>query len=163
MWRDPAPMRLTAIVTAIFAVVGLALVAALLVGAWPVIGGPRPLANLLGSFWDPLRGHYGLAPFFVGTVVVTATAAVGLRTATVPPHEVLLWVLALVVVVSAAPGIWLGDVGFRSFDDLFVMSWVVILGQPAGRWRSWSWWPRLVATAAAAVWLGGFVELVRFI
>lgn len=96
-------------------------------------------------------------------VVVTATAAVGLRTATVPPHEVLLWVLALVVVVSAAPGIWLGDVGFRSFDDLFVMSWVVILGQPAGRWRSWSWWPRLVATAAAAVWLGGFVELVRFI
>jgi phosphate transport system permease protein len=128
MWRDRAPMRLTAKVTAIFAVVGLALVAALLVGAWPVIGEPRPMANLLGSFWDPLRGHYGLAPFFVGTVVVTATAmavalpfslAVGVVLSRPLPDAVRQAVVRALTVLTAVPSVIFGWWGL-----LAVVPWV---------------------------------------
>lgn len=50
--------------------VGLGILAALILGAWKVVGEPLAMANLLGSFWDPLNGHYGLAPFVLGTVIV---------------------------------------------------------------------------------------------
>ena len=68
--------RLFGVATGLFAAVGLSLVASLLVGAWRVIGEPRSLANVLGNFWDPLKGQFGLIPFVVSTLAVTAIALV---------------------------------------------------------------------------------------
>jgi hypothetical protein len=32
--------------------------------------------------------------------------------------------------ISAANGIWVGDVGFRSLDSVYLFSWLVLLGTP---------------------------------
>ncbi|PSR22309.1 MAG: phosphate ABC transporter permease [Sulfobacillus acidophilus] len=128
MVRDRAPTRITAAATATFAVVGLGLIAALLLGAWPLIGEPRPLANLLGGLWDPLRGAYGLAPFFVGTVVVTATAmaltlpfslAVAVVLSRPLPDGVRLGATRVLTVLTAVPSVIFGWWGL-----LAVVPWV---------------------------------------
>ncbi|MDA8206206.1 MAG: ABC transporter permease subunit [Thermaerobacter sp.] len=71
-YAESGPRSLVMAVTGLFVVVGLSLLAALFVGAWPLLRQSRLLANLLGSTWNPLSGQLGLTPFFVGTVTVTA-------------------------------------------------------------------------------------------
>lgn len=73
----------------------------------------------------------------------------------VPLHERLLWVGAIVLVLCLAQGIWLGDVGFRSFDDVYLMSWIVVLG--TGRR------PALLAAVVGLTWVVAAVQLVRFL
>ncbi len=88
-------------------------------------------------------------------VVVVVTAAVSLRTTTAPYYERVVWMGYAIMPLVLARGIWLGDVGFRSLDDLYVMSWVILLSSRV----------RLgLATLGIGVsWLAVAVELVRFI
>ena len=55
----------------------------------------------------------------------------------------------------AATGIWLGDVGFRSLDDLYLMGWLVLLYR---RGPIWPW-----AVLCGGAWVTVFVELVRYV
>jgi hypothetical protein len=86
-------------------------------------------------------------------VLLGVGAAVTLRRA--PPPFRLLWVASTVLVLSTATGIWLGDVGFRSLDDAYLMSWLVLLYR---RQRLWPW-----ALICGIAWVVVFVELVRYI
>jgi hypothetical protein len=112
--------------------------------------------------------HYALelprvgALLWFGEIAVLALlvvgAAVSLRQAAIPTHERVAWVGYLVLAVCLASGIWLGDVGFRSLDDVYVMSVLVLLGAP--RWRPIV---RVAPLALGATWVVVAVELVRFV
>jgi hypothetical protein len=72
------------------------------------------------------------------------------------PRELrVLWVVSIVLGACAATGIWLGDVGFRSLDDIYLMSWVVLLFHPS----------RLtpLVVLCGGTWIVVAVELIRFI
>ena len=85
----------------------------------------------------------------VGRIAVSA--ATSLRSA---PFEFrVLWCVSMLLVLSAAAGIWLGDVGFRSLDDAYLLSWLVLLYR---RGRIWPW-----SMICFATWGVVFVELVR--
>jgi hypothetical protein len=109
--------------------------------------------------------HYGAllpdvrALLWFGELVVMAalvvTAALALRHSGAPDHERLAWVAYVVLALCLAPAIWLGDVGFRSLNDVYALSCLVILAS-ARR-------PRLIALALAGSWLVVAVELVKFV
>jgi hypothetical protein len=86
-------------------------------------------------------------------ILVTGGAALSLRGA--PVEYRALWVASVVLALSTAKGIWLGDVGFRSLDDLYLTGWLILLS----RRRALSPWVPI----CAGTWLAVFVELVRFI
>jgi hypothetical protein len=86
-------------------------------------------------------------------ILLSIGAAISLRTA--PLEFRLLWGVSVILVLSAAKGIWLGDVGFRSLDDVYLTSWLVLLYRPLPL-RPW-------AFVSAGAWLVVAVELVRFI
>jgi phosphate transport system permease protein len=66
-----ASMRLS---LAFIHVLALALVAGLFLKAWPLLE-QVPLGSiLLSTSWHPLRGDFGLFPFIIGTLAVTAIA-----------------------------------------------------------------------------------------
>jgi hypothetical protein len=86
-------------------------------------------------------------------IIVSLTAA---KFGTKAPFELrVMWVTSLILGVCTVTGIWLGDVGFRSLDDIYLFGWVALLFSP-GRLTP------LVALCAAA-WIVVFVELVRYI
>jgi hypothetical protein len=66
-----------------------------------------------------------------------------------------LWGVSILLILSTASGIWLGDVGFRSLDDAYLLSWLVLLYRP-GRILPW-------ALVCSVTWVVVFVELVRFV
>lgn len=112
---------------------------------------------------DPVGGvlRAGIAEADI-TAAGTATGSVQVGTGSgdttpvgAPLHERLLWIGAVVLVLCLARGIWLGNVGFRSFDDVFLLSWVLILG--ARRHPAW------LAAIVAGTWLVVAVQLVRFL
>jgi hypothetical protein len=86
-------------------------------------------------------------------ILVAVGAAMSFRAA--PVGFRLLWVVSVLLACSAATGIWLGDVGFRSLDDAYLTSWIVLLYR---RQPIWPW-----AVIGGATWLVVFVELVRYL
>ncbi len=130
--RDIGPRRLAALVTGLFALVGTGVLATLVLAILPLVARPGLVADLLGSVWDPLRGHYGLTPFLVGTAVVTGVA-VGLA---IP--------FSLGVAVTLGQG-WLGRIRASTVKTLTVLTAVpsVIFG----------WWGMLVVVP----WVRGYV------
>jgi hypothetical protein len=86
-------------------------------------------------------------------ILVVVGAAMSLGAA--PVEFRFLWVVSVLLALSAATGIWLGDVGFRSLDDAYLMSWLVLLYR---RQAIWPW-----AIICGGTWLVVFVELVRYI
>jgi hypothetical protein len=90
-------------------------------------------------------------------ILLVLGAALSLRTA---PFEFrAVWAFAVLLAVSTATGIWLGDVGFRSLDDTYLMSWLILLFRPPHRpfgLRPWT-------IICAGTWIAVGVELVRFI
>ena len=91
-------------------------------------------------------------------LVLTALAvgaALSIRSTTVPIHERLAWAAVVILAVCAASGIWRGDVGFRSLDDVYLFSWIVLLGTPRRLW------PYVGMVSAA--WLVVTVELLKFV
>ena len=87
--------------------------------------------------------------------VVVALAASVARHSDALLHERVAWAVLVVMAVCLAPGIWLGDVGFRSLDPLYLLSVVLLLGSPR----------RLVIPGGlvAAAWMVVAVELCLFI
>lgn len=117
----------------------------------PFVGLARGIAHYASAFPD----HASL--FWFGELavlaVVVSAAASAYTARSVLAHERVAWVLYGVLALSLASGIWLGDVGFRSLDDLYVLSCLLVLHRP----------PRLRASAPfiAAAWVVVVVELVR--
>jgi len=119
----------------------------------PVLGITRGVTHYLGLLPS------GAALLWFGELtllgIIGVMAACALRSTEARLHERLAWIGYGVLTISLAPSIWLGDVGFRSLDDFFLFSWVVLicsrrrLGIPGG----------LVALA----WLVVCVELVLYI
>ena len=86
-------------------------------------------------------------------IFVAVGAATSLRVA--PIGLGALWVVSVLLACCASTGIWMGDVGFRSLDDAYLMSWLVLL---YSRKPLWPW-----ALISGGAWLVVFVELVRYI
>jgi hypothetical protein len=86
-------------------------------------------------------------------LVVTIGAALSLTAAPIALRA--LWIVSVLLVLSTAKGIWLGDVGFRSLDDAYLTGWLVLLYR---RRPIWPW-----ALICCATWIVVFVELVRFV
>ncbi len=71
---------------------------------------------------------------WVGELVVlvslTVAAALSIRRSSAPVHERWAWAAVVFLAICAANGIWVGDVGFRSLDGVYLFSWLVLLGTP---------------------------------
>lgn len=141
------------------------LIARLATGSWPLLtSGQNNLDFPFAGFVQGVRHYLDRLPstaallwfgeLFVLVVVVVA-AALALRTTTARLYERAAWLAYGVVAATLAPGIWLGDVGFRSLDDLYVFSCIVLLSSPR----------RLTVPAVlvAGSWTVVAVELIRFI
>ncbi len=141
------------------------LVVRLATGSWPLLTSGQhnldaPFAGLAQGF-----GHYvdlfpsRSAVLWFGEllilIVVVAVAAVALRTTTARLYERAAWLAYGVLALTLAPGIWLGDVGFRSLDDLYVFSCIVLLSAKQ----------RLTVPGVlvAGGWIVVAVELIRFL
>ncbi len=118
---------------------------------------------LVGVF-DGLRHYIGIFPstaslIWIGELVVltaiAAAAGLSIRRSTAPVHERWIWLAVVLLAICAAPGIWLGDVGFRSLDDVYVFSWIVLFGT---RRRLWP-----LSGLVACSWLIVAIELVAFL
>lgn len=72
-----------------------------------------------------------------------------------PLPEALTWAALVATAVCLGNGIWSGDVGFPSLDDLWLLGCIAVL--------STRWSLRWAAGVAAATWTVVTVELVRFI
>jgi hypothetical protein len=88
-------------------------------------------------------------------VFIAVMAATSLRGSSAWAHERIAWFGYVLLTVCLAPGIWLGDVGFRSIDDLFVFSCLLLL---FSRRRI-----QVPALIVGVAWLAVAVELILFI
>jgi hypothetical protein len=84
----------------------------------------------IGHFvWTLPNAHSAI---WLGELVVLAIigfiAFLSVRSARVRSWEKAAWLLAALIVVCLAPGIWRGEADFRGFEDLYVLSAVVLLG-----------------------------------
>jgi len=119
-----------------------------------------PLAGFAGGFVHYLERLPSIASLlWVGELAVLALvgtmAAISLSKSTAALHERLAWAGSVVLAVLLVKGIWLGDVGFRSLDDFFVLSGVLLL---FSRLRL-----DLAGLAVAGAWVVVALELVLFI
>jgi hypothetical protein len=117
--------------------------------AWQAVGwsvyGVLPIrADAGGNLRLPFSAMFGAIGHFIwtlpnahsaiwlGELIVLAAIAVlaglSMRSAKVRSWEKTAWVLAVLVVISLAPGIWRGEADFRGFEDLYVLSSVILLG-----------------------------------
>jgi hypothetical protein len=87
--------------------------------------------------------------------VLAVAAGMSIRTTAAPIHERVVWAALVPIAICVAPGIWLGDVGFRSLDDVYLFSWIVLLGTPRRRWR--------LGGVVGITWLLVAVELVTYL
>jgi hypothetical protein len=117
-----------------------------------------PLVGLFSGFshylslFPSTASAYWMAEFGV-LLLVTVGAAFSFRSARLEYRA--LWVASVLLALCTAKGIWLGDVGFRSLDDLYLTGWLLLLS----RRHTLSPW----ALIGAGTWLAVFVELVRFV
>lgn len=134
-------------------------------GSWPLLtSGQRnldvPFAGLAQGFEHYVKRLPSTASLlwfgelFI-LLVVVAVAALALRTATARLYERAAWLAYGILALTLAPGIWLGDVGFRSLDDLYVFSCIVLLSSKQ----------RLTVPGVlvAGGWAVVAVELIRFV
>ncbi len=117
----------------------------------PFVGLARGLSHYLPLFPTTASALW-LGELLVLTLVIVG-AALSFRTA--PVEFRTLWIVSVLLVLSTATGIWLGDVGFRSLDDAYLMSWLLLLYR---RGPIWPW-----GLICAGTWIVVFVELVKFI
>ncbi|MGO9342017.1 MAG: hypothetical protein ACLP6E_05795 [Acidimicrobiales bacterium] len=151
------------------------LVPGVVFAVWQAVGwsvyGASPLRSDAGdNLGTPLVAMFGAIGHFVwtlpnahsaiwlGELVVLATivvlAGMSLRDAGVRNWETLAWGFAVLVVLCLGPGIWRGEADFRGFQDLYVLSGVVLLGSR----RSLA----LPAALIAAAWAVTFVHRTLF-
>jgi len=134
-------------------------------GAWPLLtSGQHNVSIPLAGFVEGFRHYVGRLPSTAALLwfsellifgVVVICAARTLPTTSAPLYEQAAWLLYGIVDLSLAPGIWLGDVGFRSLDDLYVFSCIILL---SSRRRL-----TVPAVLVAGSWVVVVIELVRFV
>ena len=172
-------------------------------GKFPLISSSGHNLTLPFTGFVPALGHYvarlpsTASLLWCGElavlVIVTVATAVTVGRGLVPRYELWAWCAFILELAVAARGIWFGDVGFRSFDDLYLFGWILmfpplapvgaaatgsaVAGVPAGSpgrdqdpmaepgpARSRGLdWRRPVAAIVACTWLVVAVELVKFI
>ena len=74
---------------------------------------------------------------------MTSLAGWSLRGSSIPAHEKLSWALMLLLLVSLSSAVWSNSADFRAFDELFLLSWLVLLGA-----RRWNYVPALMTAGA---------------
>jgi len=137
-------------------------------GTFPIFAsGQHNLGLPLTGFISAFRHYVVLIPgkaslswfgeLFV-LVVVVLLAARTMRASSAPDYERLGWVLYLVMAVCLSRGIWHGDVGFRSIDDLYVLSVVLIV--TSARLTS-DRYVRLLPILSASAWLLVAAQVVK--
>ena len=84
--------------------------------------------------------------------IVTLFAAWSLPRSRVPSWEKTAWVVASLVAVSLARGVWYGHATFRGFEDVYLLSTIVLIGS---RHRLW-----LPAALVAVAWAVTFAHHV---
>jgi len=134
-----------------------------LIGSTPVLHSGQ--ANLGAPFVGLVHGmaHYGgLLPTVAALLwwgelcaLVLVTVGAASNAARTPSVLRYLWVFALALGVFASSGIWLGDVGFRSLDTIYLTGWTLLL---FGRRPLWPW-----AAVSITAWCVVAVELIRFL
>ena len=87
--------------------------------------------------------------------VVTTLAVLSLRTTTAALHERIAWLALAALAVTLTKGIWVGDVGFRSLDDFYLLSGLLMLFSKLRL--------DLAGLVVAGAWCVVAVELVLFI
>jgi hypothetical protein len=92
---------------------------------------------------------------FAVLLVVAILAGWSLRVARVPVCEKVAWAISTVVVVCLTKGIWEGHADFRGFEDVYVLSAIVLLGSNRRL--------RIVAVIVAIAWVVTFVHRVAFL
>ena len=119
----------------------------------PFVGIAQGFSHYLAQFPD----HAALAWFveFAVLALVVVSALVVFPTTRALLHERLAWIGFVALSVSLSNQIWLGDVGFRSLDEVFVLSVVLLLFSPRRL--------RLPAAASGLTWLAVFVQLARVV
>ena len=75
--------------------------------------------------------------------------------ARVPLREKLAWTFSTAVVVCLTTGIWEGHADFRGFEDLYVLSAIVLVGSNRRL--------RIVAVLVAIAWVVTFVHRVTLL
>jgi hypothetical protein len=90
-----------------------------------------------------------LAEFLV-LAIVTLFAAWSLPRSRVPAWEKTAWVVASLVALSLARGVWYGHATFRGFEDVYLLSSIVLIGS---RHRLW-----LPAALVAVAWVVTFAH-----
>lgn len=134
-------------------------------GTFPLLGsGQHNISTPFLGLFDALRTNFddfAHVPtlLWLGElgvlVLLSVLAGLAWRSTTAPMHERLAWIAVVVLAICAAPGIWAGKVGFRSLDDVYLFSWLLLLGT--------SWKLRWPAIISAATWLVMAVELIKFV
>jgi hypothetical protein len=107
-------------------------------GALPLRSGARdnlsvPVVNVLGAFGHYLAGLPSAGSWiwlgeFGLLALVTVMAAWSVGRSTLLPWERLAWGISLLVAVSLSSGIWDGRADFRGFEDLYLLSVLVLVG-----------------------------------
>lgn len=116
-----------------------------------------PVVNALGAVVHYLAriGSAGsliwLGELFV-LAVVTLFAGWSLVRSRVPVWEKTAWVLAVLVAISLSRGVWYGRADFRGFEDLYLLSTIVLIGS---RHRLW-----LPGALVAVAWVVTFAHRV---
>jgi len=90
----------------------------------------KAMVGAIGHFFWNLPNPHSVS--WIGELVVLTAMAVfagiQIRRSKVRSWEAVAWVIACLVAVSLAPGIWRGEADFRGFEDLYVLSTVILLG-----------------------------------
>ena len=164
-WLGPVDVRAVSWLVPVAAFAAVQAVVGARIGAFPL--GSSGQHNLGLPFGGIVRGlaHYatGLPStasllWFgeLGVLAVVVALAAGVaRHAGAPLHERIAWAALIVLAVFLAPGIWLGDVGFRSLDPLYLLSMVMLLGSSRRL--------RVPAALVAGAWIVVAVELCLFV
>ncbi len=119
----------------------------------PFVGIAKGLAHFV-----PLLPSYGALLWcgeFVALLIIGGLAGLSLRGTSALLHERIAWIGYTILSICLSSGIWGGDVGFRSLDEFFVFSCLLLLFSSVRLGL-----PGVITTCA---WLIVAVELMRFI
>jgi hypothetical protein len=119
----------------------------------PFVGLASGLAHYFSAL--PARTSFLWVAELTVLVIIGALAARSLRSSSALLHERIAWFGYLILAVSLRRSIWLGDVGFRSLDELFVFSCLLMLFSQERL--------RIPALLTALAWVFVAVELVIFL
>jgi hypothetical protein len=91
---------------------------------------------------------------FVVLVIVACLAASSMRRAKVPAHEKVAFAFSLLLAACLTKSIWYGHADFRGFDDVYLLSSVVLLGSERRL--------RILAALVVVAWAATFIHRLFF-